>query len=277
MSENLSETSHWHEELVVKENSVSNSQMSDTNFTSKPEMMNNNTVESPDLESYAKKLGFNFANNKDDLKKFYDFAGPDFIWPSTMTEYDCHDIFYYITDSEWDPVGEEVATNTIAYHRLIESEAFRDKPEGMHVLIVHGKVLNYYEKDVSWEEYEELEKKYPGKYFAPITEKTVLLRRFFANDDTIRKEWQVNICLQSTVNVLNEARMASIDNGFCMVIDMGASMTTIPFFLRQMLQSFYKGWKTEHITATGYSKGIRLFQASRPWLVCIGNRNNWSN
>ncbi|CAG8772252.1 10941_t:CDS:2, partial [Rhizophagus irregularis] len=238
MSENLSEISYSHKELVVKKNSASNSQMSDTNFTSKPEAINNNTVESPDLESYAKKISFNFANNEDDLRKFYDFTGSDFIWPSTMTEYDRHDIFYYITDPEWDPVGEEFAINTIAYYHLIESEAFRDKLKGIHVLIVHGKVLNYYEKDVLWEEYEELEKKYPEKYFAPITEKTVLLRRFSTNNDTIRKEWQVNIYIRSTINILNETRIASIDNRFRMVIDMRASMTTIPFFLRQRLQSF---------------------------------------
>jgi hypothetical protein len=71
--------------------------------------------------------------------------------------------------------------------------------------------------------------------------------------------------------------MASIDNGFRMVIDTGASMTTIPFFLRRRLQSPREGWKTEYITATGYGEGIRLFQASRPWLVRIGNGNNWSN
>ncbi|PKB96304.1 hypothetical protein RhiirA5_435057 [Rhizophagus irregularis] len=227
MSENLSETSYSHKELVVKKNSASNSQMSDTNFTSKPEAINNNTVESPDLESYAKKLSFNFANNEDDLRKFYDFTGSDFIWPSTMTEYDRHDIFYYITDPEWDPVGEEVAINTIAYHHLIESEAFRDKLKGMHVLIVHGKVLNYYEKN------------------------TVLLRRFSTNNDTIRKEWQVNIYIRSTINILNEIRIASIDNRFRMVIDMRVLMTTISFFLRQRLQSFCEDWKTEHITVTG--------------------------
>jgi hypothetical protein len=112
-----------------------------------------------------------------------------------MKEYDRHDIFYYITDPDWDQVGEELAINTIAYVRLIESGAFKDKPKGTHVLIVHGKVLAYYEKDVSYKEYEELEKRYPGKYFAPTTVKTVLLRRFSANDDTIRKEWQVSLQL----------------------------------------------------------------------------------
>jgi hypothetical protein len=68
MSENPPETSHSHEELVVKENSTSNSKMSaDTKFTSKSEVTNNNTVESPDLESFAKKLGLNFAKNNENF------------------------------------------------------------------------------------------------------------------------------------------------------------------------------------------------------------------
>ena len=34
--------------------------------------MANKVVESPDLESFAKKLGLNFIENKGDLRKFWD-------------------------------------------------------------------------------------------------------------------------------------------------------------------------------------------------------------
>src|SRR3990170_2412903 len=105
-----------------------------------------------------------------------DFAGPDLIWPSIMSENDQREIFNFIVDPEWEDIGAEVATNALAYYRLIESETFEDKPKGSYVLIVYGKVLKYYEKDVSSEDYEELGKKFPGKYFAPITRKTVLFR-----------------------------------------------------------------------------------------------------
>src|SRR5438874_7447034 len=91
-------------------------------------------------------------------------------------------------------VGEEMATNTIAYNRLIETRGF-DRLKGSHVLIVHSQIKEYYANNISLEEYEELDKKYPGMYFAPITdEETVLLRKFSASDDTEMKEWQ--ICLQ---------------------------------------------------------------------------------
>src|SRR5438105_973154 len=119
-----------------------------------------------------------------------DFAGPDFSWPSKMNIYDRREIFDYIIDPRWE-VGEEIATNTIAYNRFIESRAF-DSSKGTHVLIVNGQIKEYYKEDITSEEYEELDEKYPGMYFAPITdEETALLRRFSAHDDTTAKEWQV--------------------------------------------------------------------------------------
>jgi hypothetical protein len=95
-----------------------------------------------------------------------------------MNIYDRYEIFDYIIDPRWE-VGEEIATNIIAYNRFIESGAF-DSSKGTRVLIVNGQIKEYYEKDISSEEYVELDKKYPGMYFAPITdEETVLLRSFY--------------------------------------------------------------------------------------------------
>lgn len=81
-----------------------------------------------------------------------DFAGPDFIWPSKMSENDHLEIFEFIVDPEWEDVRTEIATNALTYHRLVESEAFKDKLKGSYVLIVHGEVLKYYKKDVSSED-----------------------------------------------------------------------------------------------------------------------------
>src|SRR4051794_14233579 len=103
-----------------------------------------------------------------------------------MNIYDRYEILDFITDPRWE-VGEEIASNTIAYNRFIESETF-DSSKGTHVLIVNGQIKEYYDKDILSEEYEKLDKKYPGMYFAPITdEETVLLRRFSANNNTIAK------------------------------------------------------------------------------------------
>ena len=85
--------------------------------------------------------------------------------------------------------GKEIATNTIAYNRFIEFSTF-DSSKGTHVLIVNGQIKEYYKEDITSEDYEELDEKYPGMYFAPITdEETVLLHRFSAHDDIIAKEW----------------------------------------------------------------------------------------
>ena len=106
-----------------------------------------------------------------------------------MNIYDRQEIFDYFIDPEWE-FGEELATNAIAYRRLIESGKL-DAMKGTHVLIFHGRIVKYYNEDISSEEYEELGKEYPGKYFAPITEKTVLLRRFSSNNDTTEMQPQV--------------------------------------------------------------------------------------
>ena len=71
--------------------------------------------------------------------------------------------------------------------------------------------------------------------------------------------------------------MASTDNGFHMIIDTGSTMTVVPHFLRERLQSTSWGWKKESIKANGYGEGLKIYQASKPWLVCIGDGTNWSN
>ncbi|RGB29745.1 hypothetical protein C1646_766228 [Rhizophagus diaphanus] len=153
----------------------------------------NNIVESLELKRLAKEMDLDFEKNKNNLKKFYDFTGPNFSWPSRLNIYDRHEIFDYIIDPRWE-VGKEMAKNTIAYYHFIEIGAF-DSLKGTHVLIINGQIKDYYKDDISSEEYKELDNKYPGMYFAPITdEETVLLRRFSTHDDTTAKEWQNDVC-----------------------------------------------------------------------------------
>src|SRR5215469_10471733 len=75
------------------------------------------------------------------------FARPDFIWPSTMNINERREVFDYIIYPDWDPIGEELAKNTIGYRRLLESGTL-DESKGTHILIVHGELVNY-EHDIS--------------------------------------------------------------------------------------------------------------------------------
>ena len=86
-------------------------------------------------------------------------------------------------------IGRELAKNAIAYRRLHESNKI-DPTKGSYVLIVNGEI-KCYEKEFSWEKYRELEKKYPGNYFAPTVEKPIVIRRFSALDDKSEKVWRV--------------------------------------------------------------------------------------
>ncbi|CAG8707243.1 3057_t:CDS:2 [Gigaspora rosea] len=137
--------------------------------------------ESPNIESFAEKLGLcQFTKNKDDLKKFYgittasdpivtnkidrwysendepNFGGSDFTWPSTMDIHERCVVFDYITDPEWseEGVGKELAANTIAYRKFLESKTL-DPSKGTHVLLVHGQIERY-GKGIPANEYDEL-------------------------------------------------------------------------------------------------------------------------
>ncbi|CAG8717720.1 6688_t:CDS:2, partial [Funneliformis mosseae] len=61
------------------------------------------------------------------------------------------------------------------------------------------------------------------------------------------------------------------------MLDTGAKIITIPFFLRQRLQSSREGWRSEYDIANGYEGGLRIYQVSRSWLVCLSDKINWSN
>ena len=101
MSKNLPVISYSHEELVVKDNSASNSKMfADTKFTSKPEVTN---VETPNLKSFTKKLGLNFTKNKGNFMVYnksvltWSFAEFGHL---KLNENDHCEIFDFIVDPE---------------------------------------------------------------------------------------------------------------------------------------------------------------------------------
>ncbi|CAG8707660.1 16339_t:CDS:2, partial [Funneliformis mosseae] len=223
-----------------------------TEFTSKPVA----NVEG-DIENFAVRLGLNkFTKNKDEWKKFYVFAGSDFVWPQPPTDINERRlIFDYVIDPDWDPIGEELATNALEYRRLLESDTL-DPLQGTHILIVHGKFVRY----GSSKEEKKMREDYPGCYYVPVKERIVELRRFSASDANTNagaeKEWQVQ--------------------GFRMIMDTGATTTVIPYFIRRKLYSAQDGWSPNPSRADGYGAGAKMFQASRDWYICLGDGINWS-
>ncbi|CAG8745845.1 12907_t:CDS:2 [Funneliformis caledonium] len=246
----------------------------DMEFTSNP--VTNNEVAEGDLRMFAERLGINkFTENKEDWKKFYVFSGSDFAWPDTMKVGECRKVFDYIIRPEWEPIGEELARNTIEYRRLLGSGDL-DERQGSHILLINGKLVEY-GKEISSEEDEELGKKFPGCLYVPVVERFVELHRSLARDDQRRKEWQSHICIRNILNARDEVRMANMEQGFRMVIDTGATMTVIPYFVRQQLYNPKDGWKRGSIYPAGYGNGAKVTQVSRDWLVCLGDGTNWSN
>jgi len=71
--------------------------------------------------------------------------------------------------------------------------------------------------------------------------------------------------------------MANTEQNFRMVIDTGSTMTIIPNFVRQQLYNPKDGWERLSFSPDGYGDTAKLTQASREWLVCLGDGTNWSN
>ena len=65
--------------------------------------------------------------------------------------------------------------------------------------------------------------------------------------------------------------MANTEQNFRMVIDTGSTMTIIPNFVRQQLYNPKDGWERLSFSPDGYGDTAKLTQASREWLVCLGD------
>ncbi|RIA79435.1 hypothetical protein C1645_745915 [Glomus cerebriforme] len=128
-----------------------------------------------DIENFAVRLGLDkFTKNKDEWKKFYNFASSDFDWPQPPTEINERRlIFDYVIDPDWDPIGKELAKNALEYRRLLESNTL-DPSQGTHILIINGNFIRY---GLS-EETKEMIEKYPGCYYVPIKERIIKLHRY---------------------------------------------------------------------------------------------------
>ncbi|RIA91037.1 hypothetical protein C1645_768536 [Glomus cerebriforme] len=162
----------------------------DTEFTSKP-VENNEFVEG-DLEEFAERLGINeYTKNKDQWKKFYDFAGSEFVWLPAMRAGERREVYDYVVGSHWEPIGVELAKNTLEYRRLLESKTL-DASQGSHILLRGGKLIKY-GNEITSEEDEELGEKYPGCFYVPVVEYTAIIRKVSAFNDDKRKEWQKTI------------------------------------------------------------------------------------
>ncbi|CAB4442626.1 unnamed protein product [Rhizophagus irregularis] len=187
-------------------NSIKNSDLLEKSRSIENELVNECTTSvtdvepSPevDLKKFAQKLNLEQLEPDDPLKnenikKFYEFAGPDFDWPSTSSIDERHEIYNHITSPSpkfLEGQGREIAMNLLAYRRLIESGELDDS-KGNYVQIEHGKLVCCGEK-ISVEKYNELFKKNSGMVYAPVKHDKVIIR-VFSTLDTTEKEWQVHM------------------------------------------------------------------------------------
>ncbi|PKC08135.1 hypothetical protein RhiirA5_376516 [Rhizophagus irregularis] len=85
-----------------------------------------------------------------------------------------------------------------------ESEVKLNK-KGSHIHIVKGKLIGYGD-ELSGEEHEKLNKKNPGMIYAPIKQKSVVIR-FSSTANVTLKEWQVHLRIRKKDDPTNEVAM----------------------------------------------------------------------
>ncbi|PKK59268.1 hypothetical protein RhiirC2_857424 [Rhizophagus irregularis] len=258
---------------------VNGDEMSSTS-TEAEEMKFNDAV----FKKFVQKLNLKqleqFEPLKDkDIKKFYDFAGPDFTWPSTSDINERRAIYDYITDPDprfQEGQGEEIAINRLAYRRLIETGSL-DSSKGKYVHIEHGKLVGY-GSELSEEEYMELIKKNPGMVYSLIEQEAVRIR---FSSTANKKEWQVNMRIRKKVDRNDIAIIKNVERDdmnnidFRLILDSGAEITVIPFFIRTKMTYDY-GWNTIPTRFNGYGSNLDIFKVSIPWEVSLGDGSNWT-
>ena len=70
--------------------------------------------------------------------------------------------------------------------------------------------------------------------------------------------------------------MSNIERNYRIVINIGVSLTIIPFFLRQQLADYCDGWERFTVRASGYGNGVKITPASKNWDIRLGDGRNWS-
>ncbi|CAG8512468.1 1864_t:CDS:2 [Funneliformis mosseae] len=217
-----------------------------------------------DLKKFVQKLELNKLEyyeplKVEDIKKFYEFVGPDFEWPSTSRISERRAIYDYINNPE---------------------SGSLDKSKGSYILLINGKLVGYGHK-LSGEEYLELEKKNPGMLYAPIKQMTVFIR-FSSTASVTLKEWQMHMRIRRKSDSNNEvATLANVDRdtnnrNFRLLIDSGSTMTILPHFIRERMNNDY-GWSKFPIRSSGYGENVEIYKANIPWEVSLGDGVIWTD
>jgi hypothetical protein len=53
-----------------------------------------------------------------------------------------HEVFDFINRPNWEPIGEELAKNSIEYRHILESNTL-NASQGTHILIINEKLVRY--------------------------------------------------------------------------------------------------------------------------------------
>ncbi|CAG8756385.1 31567_t:CDS:2, partial [Racocetra persica] len=197
--------------------------------------------------------------------------GPDFRWPTSMLECYKDFVFWALTDDVNALKGdEEAALNHLYFFDNLDKGAF-DTHKNDWVLIYQQKVIKFGPK-LTNQEAGAIEDEFIGSIYMPVDQSQHMKLR----PAKIVRAQLKRVSETDENSVLLEYNFRDPKNNkvYDSTLDTGAPETTLPFYVRRQLGK--AGWRNIHCYATGYGAPSRVFLASCPFLVSIGDSTNWT-
>ncbi|CAG8615793.1 16927_t:CDS:2 [Funneliformis caledonium] len=192
--------------------------------------MSKNSTPKMQIKKFVQKLELNKLEyyeplKVEDIKKFYEFVGPDFEWPSTSRISERRAIYDYINN----PVS--------GYGHKLSGEEYleleKKNPGMLYAPIKQMTVVIRFSSTAS----------------VTLKEWQVHMR--------IRRKSDSNNEVATMANVDRDTN----NRNFRLLIDSGSTMTIIPHFIRERMNNDY-GWSKFPIRSSGYGENVEIYKAN---------------
>ncbi|CAB4411354.1 unnamed protein product [Rhizophagus irregularis] len=178
-----------------------------------------------------------YEKDTDEAQRFLDRMGNDFRWPTSMPQNTRDQVFWVFTDIYVTEDDQEYALNCIYFYNSLDNGMF-DEHKQDWVLVYKQSVVEYGEKK-SNKQRSDLDREMPGALYLPV-------------DSLLRGEF-LNPKIPAARAVLSQRSAGGGEYNY------GTA-----------------GWERQAVVAPGYGAPAKLFLATDPFQVSIGDDNNWS-
>ncbi|CAI2161618.1 2011_t:CDS:2 [Funneliformis geosporum] len=191
---------------------------------------------------------------------FIDRMGNNFRWPTSMPQCTREQVFWTFTDNEVLEDDQEYGLNSIYFYDCLDKGLFNDHKEDW-VLVYKQRIVEYGEKKTR-QQLGDLDREMPMSHDGDEYMIQVRVKRVDA-DDT--RSFMFPYQFIDTKNA---------NKHYKTVLDTGAPETILPYEVRANLGN--SGWERTSVHTPRYEAPAKLFVATVPFLISIGDNRSWS-